>query len=1485
MIKCRLFLLGLFLSLSVPLWLQPAFASDWSSVFQEGVNVHHKNGKIEFKHGAYLDNAPVNGVLPAKSVTDAQGRSCYPRSPNSRVKCTASGQSADFPSGRVGFEQCKSHSKVDISTEYNNREIDVVSGEYGHIHLDGGSSRKIKFVTSNGIYKMKHLKASSGTLQFAPGQYWIEELEIENGVNVVFPPLGAGTVSLFVKKAYEHENRSLSQSAEQLLLYNYGDFTLNGSTYFRGFVFSEKDIELEGSSSVEGAVSGKNEVELEGTSRVIFTDTAGYLNVTPNCEIGPLPNPPVPTQCPSGQDNVEGLTYRTYDTRTWYPDSYSPANPAEFRELVEDFRKTQFQIGESIESDLDQKGDGINPHSNLNSDQDLYLGIFEGYIDAPETGEYTFAIDGDDAIELLIDGEVITGFYGTHSTCDCTRYQGTVSLEKGPHQIELRFHEAFGYEAFRLYWKAPSANSFTIVPAEKLLTCPTPQFEFGRAELANDGTANIKFNNNYLAPPVVVVMPTIDGNDANADRPSTLRIDTRTSSDVEVKQMNSGNNSALNKKMSEVDYFVMEPGYRFLARGKALQAGTVSTALYQGKRLPSAGRGYETVEFEHDFGTPPAIIGQTLTNKNRRFITTAINNVDSDGEDFDIAIEASEISGSILLEETLGYVAGLGKGFMNIGGESIAYEFANALNHGAGNSTRTLSQQCGFNNTYKQTYSAQPITIATKNQRRGGDGGWVRRCTKDNFTNQVSFALDEDQELDNDRSHLAESIGYFAFEYTAEPPAVNHYRIRFDSGALSCAAKSVTVQACADDNCSSLLSDPAYVTLIKNSSDYTSTNFNGSTALEVWHPQGGVVTLGLGNTVPSASYRCYIDGSLVANSQCQLNFENSGIYFDIDDSTSCKNTSDFELFAVKKDETTQQCVPLFANQTKPISLAFNYITPDASGINAAAKLTINSLNSPTASKEIAGGATQELQVHFDANGKALLNVNYPEAGKVELAATLTETIKSPDGSTSETLVLTHSEQFVAKPDGFHFFNPSGNNGCTGASCTKFAMAGDDFAMSVKAVCGVDDSTPYKDRQALNNFQFTDLTIKPVLQAPLVSNGDPEDGGLGGIGQNKINFTKTNSAPFAITDQTYSEVGAISFALDGDINYLGATIAEANSTSDLFGRFTPYFLTVEANTPQLQAQCYSFTYMDQPFGFQPGSEPTIAVKGMNKAGAETGNYQIGEWWRYRGNQWTNRSYNDTSGATSVNGAALAVQDVSPLSEQVDYYPTDPANSIQRAYLSGTQLSYPRTQSLAVPFNGKFDLELNKADVTDSDGICYRDPAAVGNGCINFSFSDIGEADTNSGTNAFALRYGRMVLANAYGPSSEELRLTVNTQFVNSSEEWENNSADNCSVFNTTSAAESADIGLYLTPDTGLEAVEGFTQTGGTNKSGAIGLGNSFIYFPAPNADGEVGLQHHVDKWLQWYWQYDSSSVLQDPRATAYFGTYRGHDRIIYWREVN
>ncbi|MGS0725579.1 PA14 domain-containing protein, partial [Shewanella sp. 0m-11] len=782
----------LVLSISITLLLTSAvWAADWTKTFKEGVNSYTSSGQIRFHSGSKLFNSPTNGNLPSYSVTDPAKSACVPSNGNAK-KCKAGRYTAELPSDRIPFAQCASTSNRNLGpSDAVNYVIEVAEGEYDTI-----SSyyyyHTVKFSANDddGIYKIKSLNVQDGTLEFAPGQYWIDDLQIAERVTVRFPP--NGTVSLFVKNHFVQYNRLLPYYSDRFLLYGYSDIDLAEDSYFRGYIVSEGRLIFSEEAKVEGGVTS-DYISIADDGWVQFDNEAWRINVVPNCDLD-IPKPPVIPQCPAEQSNIQGLTYRTYDAESWDDRGDSPEDHDDFEELISQVKKTKFQIGESVETNLNQKGNGINPHSNAAADQDLYLGIFEGYIEAPETGEYTFAIDGDDAIELLIDGEVITGFYDVHATCDCTRYQGKVSLEQGAHTIELRFHEAFGAEAFRLYWQPPSSNRFEIVPSSQLLTCPAPQFEFGRAELDANGNAVINFDNTYSTAPVIMVMPTIDGGDANTDRSSTVRVDSLSSSNASIKQVNSDSSQVLDKKMDKIDYFVMERGYRFLERGKALQAGSISTELYQGKNLPSSGRGYENIEFEHDFGLQPAMIGQVLTHNNNRFITTVINNVDTDGSQFDIAIEGSEISSGITRSELLGYVAGVGQGVMTVNGENLKYEFANGLNHGNGSSTRTLSQQCAFNNNYQQTYSDQPLTIANKNQRRGADGGWVRRCTKESFNNQVSFAIDEDQHGDGERSHLAESIGYFAFEYAPDAPAVNHYRINFDSGALSCAAKSITLQ-------------------------------------------------------------------------------------------------------------------------------------------------------------------------------------------------------------------------------------------------------------------------------------------------------------------------------------------------------------------------------------------------------------------------------------------------------------------------------------------------------------------------------------------------------------------------------------------------------------------------------------------------------------------------------------------------------------------
>ncbi|WP_051484728.1 DUF6701 domain-containing protein [Shewanella waksmanii] len=1273
-------------------------------------------------------------------------------------------------------------------------------------------------------------------------------------------------------------------NTEDLIIYVRGSLSVAGQNFINGIVYVAGSVSLSGNASIDGALASGGALDISGNGDVEFDPEAiEDADFGGMCENGPEEPllPPVPLQCPAEQDGIAGVTYRTYDANNWKPGvTASPEDHDEFNQLIDTVKKTTEQLGESIESSISGYGLDINPHSDQG---DFYLGIFEGYINVPESGVYTFGIDGDDAIELLIDDQVVVGFYGLHSSCNAACETGTIGLEAGTHKVEMRFHEATGYEAYDLYWQLPSSSSLVRVPSSAYLTCPFPEFEFGRVTLDGSGNATIEFDNQYDTAPVVLLMPTIngiDGSDARFDGPSDVRISSYAANhgSVSILQDNPPRSSTNAKAMVDIDYFVMEPGYRFLSRGSALQADKVDTIEYQGRRLPASGRGYEDVEFNHQFGSKPTVVAQTLSRNNNRFITPVVNNVDSDGDEFDIAIETSEIAGNITTAETLGYVAGLGRGTMTVNGEAVLYEFAIALNHGDGNRTRRLDQQCDFNNSYQNSYPAQPLTIASKMARRGGDGGWTRRCLKDDFSGTLSFVIDEDQYSDNDRNHLAEDIGYFAFEYAPEPPAVNHYRIEFSSGALSCAAKPITIRSCANDDCTSLTSVTASVELTKNDTFYSTEVFTGQTvpAADLWHGDGGTVKVGLGATSPSGPYRCFIDGVEVANiDQCLLTFDDNGFYFDVPNTLAGKTTDEFQLFAVAKDTQTQQCGPLFSSETKTVDFSFDYLNP--SSVNNPAALTLASLNSVAVSESIDGGSSASLDVSFDANGIARLQATYPEAGQVSLAAS--HVLVLEDG---ESVLLEHQDNFVAAPAGFHFYNATNNGTCSAgdpydASCQILAKSGEGFTMLVKAVKWESEGdNDFSDNVALQNFEHSAIAINPQVH-------QPSNGASSSFGVTSIDFALASGESAEQVLQTWNEVGTVTAQLSKDLVYFDMTIAKENYSSEIFGRFTPAYLAISANTPELDDACGSFSYMDQPMSYAAGAQPKIEVIGHAKSGAITSNYQNGDWWRYMDkdiaaqNQWSGRSYTDKSTvATVVDGEAPG------LSGSVSYL-TLTANSV---YLASGTVKYQRGTAPVAPFDALFDLTLAIEDVTDADGICYK--ADYDGSCLSYTFTNIGE-DKNIGQ-----RYGRLVLDNGYGPQSESLRLPLRTEYVSAVDAvsgnptWITNTDDSCSVFNTLASVDDSEIpetGLFMDYPNGFPEIDAFVEPSLLIQSSTISNGVGNIYFQVPNTTGEVPLKQHVAPWLKWYWNWDGAgSTLYDPRASGFWGTYRGHDKVIFWREV-
>ncbi len=82
-----------------------------------------------------------------------------------------------------------------------------------------------------------------------------------------------------------------------------------------------------------------------------------------------------------------------------------------------------------------------------------------------ETGVYSFGVDGDDGVDVSINGTVVTSYYGSHGFGGY-RY-GNVSLVAGqPYTFRARQQEWGGGEGIEVVWKRPSQSNYSIQPDE-----------------------------------------------------------------------------------------------------------------------------------------------------------------------------------------------------------------------------------------------------------------------------------------------------------------------------------------------------------------------------------------------------------------------------------------------------------------------------------------------------------------------------------------------------------------------------------------------------------------------------------------------------------------------------------------------------------------------------------------------------------------------------------------------------------------------------------------------------------------------------------------------------------------------------------------------------------------------------------------------------------------------------------------------------------
>lgn len=211
----------------------------------------------------------------------------------------------------------------------------------------------------------------------------------------------------------------------------------------------------EGSStSITATVNG---IELDSD----LSNNSQIINITFSEDLG------VPAACASPKP---GLLARFFDISSY--SDINIDNASDFQNLVNARATRTYLMGQTIISRINK---GSNSSGNLFDigSNERFLMILEGYIYSPTTRDSNyFGIDGDDAVEVRINGNVASAFYGLHGAANRARGTGTLtSLPKGFTPLEFRLQENTGADAYFLYWSSSQFFGYQIIPAANYFHC------------------------------------------------------------------------------------------------------------------------------------------------------------------------------------------------------------------------------------------------------------------------------------------------------------------------------------------------------------------------------------------------------------------------------------------------------------------------------------------------------------------------------------------------------------------------------------------------------------------------------------------------------------------------------------------------------------------------------------------------------------------------------------------------------------------------------------------------------------------------------------------------------------------------------------------------------------------------------------------------------------------------------------------------------
>ncbi len=689
---------------------------------------------------------------------------------------------------------------------------------------------------------------------------------------------------------------------------------------------------------------------------------------------------------------------------------------------------------------------------------------------------------------------------------------------------------------------------------------------------------------------------------------------------------------------------------------------------------------------------------------------------------------------------------------------------------------------------------------------------------------------------------------------------IDHFQLDHSGQPLTCNPETVTVKACADAACSTLITDPVTATLSLTPTSAsngwiggnTVTFSGGSTTVQLRNNTPTAVTIGVSGSTPTtkpfSTTLCKAGAGTPSAAACTLNFADSGFFFDVPDTYS-NQPQDVTISAVKKHDITKQCVPGFTG-VRSVGFWGTYNNPNTNSFGS--KISIDGNAIATYAANVPSPTPTTLNLTFDNQGKATLKkVTYPDAGQMQLSAS-----HNGSGETAG-LVMTGSDTFVARPVGLCITPPQGVCAAGDSSCPVFKKAGETFQVDIKAMAweSANDGDICAGNLTTPNFSLPNIALGSTLVAP-------NPGTNATLGTTTYNHVAAANSLNSVS-QTVSEVGVFRMTATPPANgYFNYTIPSTQSQP--VGRFIPADFNLVSG--DIVPACNAFSYMGQPFGVM------LDVLARNTTGVQTRNY-TGPF--AKGEAYLSVA-NDKDGK-SLSSRLRSLQPLPWLNGRAALT----TGSSEFVRLSGTQPDGPYKSLL-------FGLYMRD---NDGERTLIASP--------NFNDAVVGNC-SGSGCNARQIDsvpmkayFGRLQAGTAAGLASAPLAIPLQMQYYEAGN-WLQNKEDQCTQLSLANQGFT-----FLNPSHTFDAATRELNLGAGRKI-KLGLGSSapggdaalakdgeiLFHFAKPDISVRIPYKVELAKQpSQPLWLSDPTSANDgNLQGEAIFGSSRGNDRIIYRREV-